>query len=135
MERLWRRKRRDDMVATRKHKGLAAWLAQERVFRLIPFILVEGLFITLMAIPFLLTIYISLLRWRANRPFEQAVFSGLINFEAVLYDGEFWASLGRTFGFATVAVSSNSCSASAWPCSWPRSLRGAGCTLRSSSAR
>jgi multiple sugar transport system permease protein len=93
------------MASGRKHKRLVAWLAQERVFRLIPFIMVEGLFIALMAIPFLLTIYISLLRWRANRPFEQAVFSGLLNFEAVIYDSEFWASLGRTFVFAGVAVS------------------------------
>jgi multiple sugar transport system permease protein len=94
-----------NMSARRKHKGLTAWLAQERVFRLIPFVMVEGLFIALMAIPFLLTIYISLLRWRANRPFEQSAFSGLINFEAVIYDTEFWASLGRTFSFAAVAVS------------------------------
>lgn len=90
---------------TRKHKGLVSWLTQERVFRLMPFIMVEGLFISLLAIPFLLTVYISLLRWRANRPFEQAVFAGLINFEAVTYDSEFWASLGRTFAFAAVAVS------------------------------
>jgi multiple sugar transport system permease protein len=88
-----------------KQKGLAAWLAQERVFRLIPFVMVEGLFITLLALPFVLTMYISLLRWRANRPFEQAAFSGLVNFEAVLSDAEFWASLGRTFYFAGVAVS------------------------------
>src|SRR5919199_3382328 len=87
----------------RKHKGLAAWLARERVLRLIPFVMVEGLFITLLAIPFLLTIYISSLRWRANRPFEQAAFSGLINFESVILDAEFWAALGRTFAFAGVA--------------------------------
>jgi multiple sugar transport system permease protein len=93
------------MAPMRKPKGLSRWLAQERVFRLIPFALVEGLFIALLAIPFLLTIYISLLRWRANRPFEQAVFSGLINFESVIADGEFWAALGRTFYFAGVAVS------------------------------
>jgi multiple sugar transport system permease protein len=67
--------------------------------------MVEGLFMTLLALPFLLTIYISLLRWRANRPFEQAEFSGLMNYEAVLYDPEFWASLGRTLSFAAIAVS------------------------------
>ncbi|HEX9870512.1 MAG TPA: sugar ABC transporter permease, partial [Candidatus Tectomicrobia bacterium] len=87
-----------------RSKGVAAWLGRERVFRLIPFIVVEGLFITLLALPFLLTIYISLLHWRANRPFEQAVFSGLMNFAAVLYDAEFWASLGRTLSFAGIAV-------------------------------
>ena len=89
----------------RKHKGIAAWLGREGVFRLLPFIVVEGLFITFLVIPFLLTIYISLLRWRANRPFEQAEFSGLMNFDAVIYDTEFWASLWRTFSFASIAVS------------------------------
>ena len=93
------------MHAMRKKKRLTAWLARERVFRLIPFVAVEGMFILLLAIPFLLTIYISLLKWRANRPFEQAFFAGLVNFEAVLYDAEFWASLARTFYFAGVAVS------------------------------
>ncbi|HXH09150.1 MAG TPA: sugar ABC transporter permease [Alphaproteobacteria bacterium] len=92
------------MTPVRKKNSLSGWLGQERVFRLIPFIMVEGLFLTLLALPFLLTIYISLLRWRANRPFEQAVFAGLINFEAVIADAEFWASLGRTFYFAGVAV-------------------------------
>src|SRR5262245_45725668 len=90
--------------STRQRKRLAASLGQGRVFRLIPFVMVEGLFIALMAIPFLLTICISLLRWRANRPFEQAIFSGLLNFEAVVSDAEFWASLERTFTFAAVAV-------------------------------
>jgi multiple sugar transport system permease protein len=93
------------MTHPRKKQSLSGWLAQERVFRLIPFIIVEGLFILLLAIPFLLTIYISLLKWRANRPFEQAFFAGLVNFETVLYDAEFWASLGRTFYFAGAAVS------------------------------
>jgi multiple sugar transport system permease protein len=81
------------------------WLAQERVFRLIPFVLVEGLFLLLLALPFVLTIYISLLRWRANRPFEQASFEGLVNYARVLTEPEFWGSLGRTFYFAGVAVS------------------------------
>jgi multiple sugar transport system permease protein len=89
---------------SRQHR-LAAWLAQERVFRLLPFVMVEGLFLLLLAVPFLLTIYMSLLRWRANRPFEQAVFQGLDNYGRVLAEPEFWWSLGRTFYFAGVAVS------------------------------
>jgi multiple sugar transport system permease protein len=89
----------------RKPRGLAGWLAQERVFRLIPFVLVEGLFLLLLALPFVLTIYISLLRWRANRPFDQASFEGLANYARVLTEPEFWWSLGRTFYFAGVAVS------------------------------
>jgi multiple sugar transport system permease protein len=83
---------------------LGAWLSQERVFRLIPFVIVEGLFILVILIPFLLTIYISLLRWRANRPFEQASFSGLTNYETVLANDQFWLAVGRTFYFGGVAV-------------------------------
>ncbi len=85
-------------------RRLSAWLGQERVFRLIPFILVEGTFLLLLAIPFVLTVYISLLKWRANRPFEQAYFEGLGNYVDVLTDPEFWWALGRTFYFAGVAV-------------------------------
>ena len=81
------------------------WLAQERVFRLIPFVLVEGLFLLLLALPFILTVYISLLKWRANRPFEQAYFQGLVNYVRVLTEPEFWWALGRTFYLAGVAVS------------------------------
>lgn len=82
----------------------AAWLSQERVFRWIPFVLVEGTFILVIIVPFLLTIYISFLRWRANRPFEQAYLSGFRNYEQVLSDPGFWDSLGRTFYFAGTAV-------------------------------
>ena len=83
---------------------LAVWMSRERVFRWIPFALVEATFVLVIIIPFILTIYISFLRWRANRPFEQAYLSGLRNYEAVLSDTGFWASLGRTFYFAGVAV-------------------------------
>ena len=90
---------------THPRGGIAAWLAQERVFRLIPFVLVEGLFLLLLAIPFGLTLYISLLKWRASRPFEQAYFEGLGNYADVLADTEFWWALARTSYFAAVAVS------------------------------
>lgn len=83
---------------------LSRWLGQERVFRWIPFILVEGTFVLVIIIPFLLTVYISLLRWRANRPFEQAHLSGFRNYEQVLNDWGFWEALGRTFYFAGFAV-------------------------------
>jgi multiple sugar transport system permease protein len=82
----------------------AIWLGQERVFRWIPFILVEGTFVLIIIVPFLLTVYISLLRWRANRPFEQASLSGFRNYEQVLTDAGFWEALGRTFYFASSAV-------------------------------
>jgi len=98
----------DSPTATASASGpfgrLGAWLAQERVFRWIPFVLVEGTFLLVVIIPFLLTIYISFLRWRANRPFEQATLTGFRNYEQVLTDPGFWASLGRTFYFAGTAV-------------------------------
>lgn len=81
-----------------------AWLARERVFKWIPFVLVEGTFVLVIIVPFLLTVYISFLRWRANRPFEQAYLSGFRNYDAVLSDAGFWAALGRTFYFAGFAV-------------------------------
>jgi len=95
-------------AATGRSNGVlsrfGAWLGQERVFRWIPFVLVEGTFILIIIIPFILTVYISFLRWRANRPFEQAYLSGFRNYEQVLTDSGFWASLGRTFYFAGTAV-------------------------------
>ncbi len=83
---------------------LGKWFAQERVFRLLPFILVEAIFVLVVVIPFVLTVYISLLKWRANRPFEQAFFWGFGNYADVLASSGFWAALGRTFYFAGVAV-------------------------------
>ena len=83
---------------------LARWLASERIFRVIPFLLVEGLIVLVILIPFALTVWISLLKWRANRPFETARFSGLENYESVLSSDQFWLALGRTFYFAGVAV-------------------------------
>jgi multiple sugar transport system permease protein len=80
------------------------WLASERVFRLIPFVMVEALFILVVLIPFVLTVWISLLKWRANRPFETARFTGLENYETVLTSDQFWLALGRTFYFAGFAV-------------------------------
>jgi multiple sugar transport system permease protein len=88
----------------RSASRLARWLGSERVFRLIPFVLVEALFVLIILVPFALTIWISLLKWRANRPFETARFSGLENYEAVLASDQFWLALGRTFYFAGVAV-------------------------------
>ena len=82
----------------------ARWLASERVFRLIPFVMVEALFILVVLIPFVLTVWISLLKWRANRPFETARFTGLENYETVLTNDQFWLALGRTFYFAGFAV-------------------------------
>jgi multiple sugar transport system permease protein len=87
-----------------RRSRLATWLARERIFRLIPFVLVEAMFVLLLGVPFALTVYISLLKWRANRPFEQAYFEGLGNYVDVLTDVEFWWALARTFYFAGVAV-------------------------------
>lgn len=84
---------------------LSRWFGQERVFRLLPFILVEATFLLFLAVPFITTLYIAFLKWRANRPFEQAYFHGISNFVKVLTTGDFWAAVGRTFYFAGVAVS------------------------------
>jgi multiple sugar transport system permease protein len=85
-------------------RRLSKWLASDRVFPKIPYILVEGLFVLTILVPFVLTIWISLLKWRANRPFETARFAGLANYEDVLTSELFWSSLGRTFYFAGAAV-------------------------------
>jgi multiple sugar transport system permease protein len=85
-------------------RRLGKWLDSDRVFPKIPFILVETLFLLVVLIPFVLTVYISLLKWRANRPFESATFSGLANYEDVLTSDLFWLSVGRTFYFAGFAV-------------------------------
>ncbi len=85
--------------------GLVAWLSQERVFRLIPLLSVQVIFLLFLTVPFVMTIYISFLKWRANRPFETAQLSGLVNYADVLAEPEFWASLGRTFYFTGAAVS------------------------------
>src|SRR5262245_53819824 len=89
---------------SRTASRFAQWLASERVFRLIPFLLVEGLFVLTILVPFALTIWISLLKWRANRPFETARFAGFENYETVLANDQFWLALGRSFYFAGVAV-------------------------------
>lgn len=85
-------------------RRLGNWFGQERVFRLIPFALVETVFLVVIIIPFVLMVYISFLKWRANRPFEQAFLSGFDNYAQVLADPGFWAALGRTFYFAGCAV-------------------------------
>ena len=92
------------LAAGGAHHRLRKWLASERVFRLIPFVLVESLFILVILVPFILTVYISLLKWRANRPFETARFSGFENYESVLTNDQFWLAVGRTFYFGGVAV-------------------------------
>jgi multiple sugar transport system permease protein len=84
---------------------LGAWLEQERVFRWLPLVPVQILILTLLAVPFLLTVYISLLRWRLTRGFWTAApWGGLDNFVDALTDAAFLASIGRTFLFAGAAV-------------------------------
>jgi multiple sugar transport system permease protein len=93
-----------DVGRRRTFGRLARFLGSDRIFPLIPFVLVECLFILTVLVPFALTIWISLLKWRANRPFETARFTGLENYAAVLATDQFWFALGRTFYFAGVAV-------------------------------
>ena len=123
------------------------WLASERVFRLIPFVLVETLFVLIVLVPFALTIWISLLKWRANRPFETARFSGLENYESVLGNDQFdrhvvnpagivalmTVSAEAAHSISPASPSPSSCSsASFWRC-WCRVARARVSSTRPSS--
>ncbi|MGH7333440.1 MAG: carbohydrate ABC transporter permease [Candidatus Rokuibacteriota bacterium] len=89
----------------RRRRTLGQWLEQERVFRVLPLIPVQLLILTLLFVPFVLTIYISLLRWRLTRGFwTEAPWGGLSNFLDALTDGGFFDAIGRTFLFAGTAV-------------------------------
>ncbi len=75
------------------------------MFRLLPLIPVQLLVLTLLFVPFVLTIYISLLRWRLTRGFwTEAPWGGLSNFLDALTDPGFFDAIGRTFLFAGTAV-------------------------------
>ena len=89
----------------RRRRTLGQWLEQERVFRLLPLFPVQLLILALLFVPFVLTIYISLLRWRLTRGFwTDAAWGGLSNFVDALTDEGFFAAIGRTFFFAGSAV-------------------------------
>ena len=86
-------------------RRLGPWLERESVFRLVPLVPVQGLIVALLAVPFVLTLYISLLRWRLTRGFWTAApFGGLSNFADALTDEAFLNSILRTFAFAASAV-------------------------------
>ena len=84
---------------------LARFLEQERVFRVLPLAPVQFLILTLLLVPFVLTVYISLLRWRLTGGFwTDAPWGGLSNFlDAVTNEG-FHDAVLRTFTFAGGAV-------------------------------
>lgn len=85
--------------------ALGRWIERERVFRVLPLIPVQFLVLALLFVPFVLTIYISLLRWRITRGFwTDAPWGGLSNFLDALTDEGFFAAVGRTFLFAGGAV-------------------------------
>lgn len=89
----------------RRRRTLGQWLEQERVFRILPLVPVQLLILALLFVPFVLTIYISLLRWRLTRGFwTDAAWGGLTNFVDALTDEGFFAAIGRTFYFAGSAV-------------------------------
>jgi multiple sugar transport system permease protein len=92
-------------VPARRRRTLGQWLEQERVFRILPLVPVQLLILLLLFVPFILTIYISLLRWRITRGFwTDAAWGGLVNFADALTDEGFFAALGRTFLFAGSSV-------------------------------
>ena len=93
------------VAAARRRRTFGQWLEQERVFRFLPLIPVQLLILTLLFVPFVLTIYISLLRWRLTRGFwTEAPWGGLSNFLDALTDPGFFDAIGRTFLFAGTAV-------------------------------
>jgi multiple sugar transport system permease protein len=84
---------------------LGRWLERERVFRILPLIPVQALVVALLFVPMVLTVYISLLRWRLTRGFwTDAAWGGLSNFVDALTDEGFFEAVGRTFLFAGGAV-------------------------------
>jgi len=90
---------------SRRRRTLGQWLEQERVFRILPLIPVQLLIVTLLFVPFVLTIYISLLRWRLTRGFwTEAPWGGVSNFVDALTEAGFFDAVGRTFLFAGTAV-------------------------------
>jgi multiple sugar transport system permease protein len=92
-------------VSGPRRARLGRWLERESVFRLLPLVPVQGLMLALLAVPFALTLYISLLRWRLTRGFWTAApFGGLANFADALTDPAFRDSILRTFVFAGAAV-------------------------------
>src|SRR5262245_46236404 len=89
----------------RRRRTLGQWLEQERVFRVLPLVPVQLLILILLFVPFLLTIYISLLRWRLTRGFwPDADWGVLVNVADAIADAAFQAALGRTVLFAGSAV-------------------------------
>jgi multiple sugar transport system permease protein len=84
---------------------VSRWLERERVFKWLPFVPVQGLFALLLLPNALLLVYLSLLSWRITRgAWWNAPFTGLDSFLNALGDERFLWAVGRTFGFAAVAV-------------------------------
>jgi multiple sugar transport system permease protein len=86
-------------------RGVGAWVERERVFKWLPFVPVQGLFVVLLLPNFFLLLYLSLLSWRITRgAWWNAAFTGLDAFGVALSDERFLWALVRTFVFAAVAV-------------------------------
>jgi len=95
-------------VTARRGHGLSSILQRlerERVFKWIPFVPVQGLFVVLLLPNFLLLLYLSMLSWRITRgAWWNAPFTGLDAFAVALQDERFLWALLRTFLFAALAV-------------------------------
>ncbi len=86
-------------------RSLIARAERERVFKWIPFVPVQGLFVVLLLPNFLLLVYLSLLSWRITRgAWWSAPFTGLDAFTLAIQDERFLWALVRTFVFAAGAV-------------------------------
>ncbi len=89
----------------RRGRGVLARLERERVFKWLPFVPVQGLFALLLLPNALLLVYLSFLSWRITRgTWWNAPFTGFDSFVDALGNERFLWAVGRTFGFAAVAV-------------------------------
>jgi len=86
-------------------RTLRGRLEREHVFKWIPFVPVQALFVLLLLPNALLLVYLSLLSWRITRgTWWNAPITWLDSFVTALGDDRFLWALARTFGFALVAV-------------------------------
>lgn len=83
---------------------LIRWASQDRVFKWVPFVPTQALFLFMLP-AFLLLIYLSFVNWRLTRgEWWEAPFSPFENFTLVLSDPRFLSAVGNTVLYAFVAV-------------------------------
>ena len=85
-------------------RRLTRWASQERVFKWVPFIPTQALFL-FMSPAFLLLVYLSAVNWRLTRgDWWESPFIGLDNFTRILGEERFQSAVLNTLLYAFVAV-------------------------------